>query len=72
MFVFTKQQMTAAGLALFLIVLLAGCKKKPPPPPPPPPPAPTKQVETAKPAPPTIVQFTAEPTSIHRGQSKTF
>src|ERR1051326_4230670 len=59
-------------IALSLAIFAAGCKKKAPPPPPPPPPAP---VETTKPAPtpaaPLVAQFTAEPTSIQRGQSST-
>jgi peptidoglycan-associated lipoprotein len=67
----TKQKITAAGLALFFAMFVAGCKKKAPPPPPPPPPAPTKPAETPKPAAPTIAQFTAEPSSIQRGQSST-
>jgi peptidoglycan-associated lipoprotein len=57
----------AAALAMF-----AGCKKKVAPPPPPPPP-----VEQPKPAPPpppaapAISQFSAEPSTIQRGQSST-
>jgi peptidoglycan-associated lipoprotein len=55
------------GFSLFLVA--AGCKKKAPPPPPPPPPPP------AKPAPPppkvVISEFTAEPSTIERGQSST-
>jgi peptidoglycan-associated lipoprotein len=60
------------GLALSLVIFAAGCKKRapvaaaPPPPgptqPPPPPPAPR---------PPVIDQFTAEPSSIQRGESST-
>ena len=67
----SKRNLTAIGLALSLVIFAAGCKKKvappappaavqPPPPPPPPPPAA-----------PTVTQFTAEPTSIERGQSST-
>ena len=67
----TKQKISAAALALCMVVFLAGCKKKPPPPPPPPPPVAPKPVEQPKPAAPTIAQFTAEPTSIQRGQSST-
>lgn len=52
-----------------LLVVAAGCKKKPAAPPPPPPPAPA-------PAPPPpaaarIQSFTAEPSTIERGQSST-
>jgi len=72
MFMFSKRKLTAIGLALTLSMFAAGCKKKvapaaPAPPPPveaPPPPPPT-------PAAPTVAQFTAEPTSIQRGQSST-
>jgi len=72
MFMFSKRKLTAIGLALTLAMFAAACKKKvapaapaPPPqvvtPPPPPPP----------PAAPAVAQFTAEPTSIQRGQSST-
>src|SRR5215471_13905886 len=69
MFMFSKQKLTVAGLAIGLALFAGACKKKaaPPPPPAPPPPAP------AAPAPPapTVTSFTAEPTSIQRGQSST-
>ncbi len=60
----------AAVFALIFTLFLAGCGKKtpPPPPPPPPPPAPTT---TAPPARATINSFTAEPSSIERGQAST-
>jgi peptidoglycan-associated lipoprotein len=54
-------------LACFLLMFAGGCKKKVAPPPPPP-----KPVETPAPPPPAkplIVSFTAEPTSIERGQA---
>lgn len=55
-----------------LLTFAAGCKKKAPaPPPPPPPPPPAKMVEKVTPKAPVIVQFTAEPGSIERGQSAT-
>ena len=57
---------------VFLIVFAAGCKKKvatAPPPPPPPAPAPT--VAPPPPKAPTVSQFTAEPSSIERGQAAT-
>ena len=57
-------------LMLALTIMIAGCKKKTPPPPPPPPPA----VEKPAPPPPkapVISDFTAEPSSIERGQSST-
>lgn len=58
-------------VALALLVFASGCKKKVPPPPPPPPPtreAPPPAPTTAK---PTINSFTAEPSTIARGQSST-
>lgn len=56
-------------LACILVAFAAGCKKKvpPPPPPPPPPPGPVKQETPA--VKPGITSFTAEPTTIQRGQS---
>ena len=59
---FNKRKVSLALMAISLTLFAAGCKKKvvaPPPPPPPPPAAPT------------VVQFTAEPTSIQRGQAST-
>ncbi len=70
---FSKRKLTAFGLAFTLAMFAAGCKKKVAPPapapvraeePPPPPPP-------ATPPAPTIAQFTAEPSSIQRGQSST-
>jgi len=66
----SKQKITAAWLALFFAMFVAGCKKKAPPPPPPPPP-PAAKAEPTKPSAPVIAQFTAEPSSIQRGQSST-
>jgi len=61
---------SAVVLALALLVFAAGCKKKVPPPPPPPP-----VVTPPAPPPPTakaaINSFTAEPSTIQRGQSAT-
>jgi len=58
----------AQALMLVLALFAAGCAKKvataPPPPPPPPPPAPVARVEA-----PVINSFTAEPTTIERGQA---
>ncbi len=59
----------ATLLVLSLLVLAPGCKKKVPPPPPPPPaaaPAPAPTVVK-----PVISSFTAEPSTIERGQSST-
>jgi peptidoglycan-associated lipoprotein len=60
----------AIVLALTLSMITAGCSKKTPPPPPPPPPAPTV-APTAPSARATINSFTAEPSTIERGQSST-
>ena len=66
---FDKRKIGTLGFCMMLVLFAAGCKKKaPPPPPPPPPPAP--EVKPA-PAPPNIVEFVAEPSSIERGQSST-
>ncbi|MBM3754033.1 MAG: OmpA family protein [Acidobacteria bacterium] len=67
----TKRSSTALAIALSLSFFAVGCKKKvPAPPPPPPPPA---KVDTPAPkapvARPIIRFFTAEPTSIERGQA---
>jgi peptidoglycan-associated lipoprotein len=57
---------------LAFALFAAGCKKKAPaPPPPPPPPPPPTVTAPPPPAAPTISQFSAEPTSIQRGQSST-
>jgi peptidoglycan-associated lipoprotein len=68
---FSKRKCSTICLALALAMFAAGCKKKVPvqAPPPPPPPAPERPIE--KPAAPVVAQFTAEPTSIQRGQSST-
>jgi peptidoglycan-associated lipoprotein len=70
---FSKRQIRfICFLAILTAVFLSGCRKKPPPPPPPAP-----QVKETPPPPPpppkpaTINQFTAEPSSIERGQSAT-
>jgi peptidoglycan-associated lipoprotein len=61
-------------MSVFLIAFAAGCKKKVPIASAPPPPAPTTTTtttttETAKA--PVVAQFTADPSSIERGQSST-
>jgi peptidoglycan-associated lipoprotein len=53
-----------------LAMFAAGCKKKAPPPVTPPPPAPAPVV-TPAPKAPTVAQFSAEPTTIQRGESAT-
>ena len=62
-------QFSTIVLALVLALFVSGCKKTPPPPPPPPPP--TSAPPTQPSARATINSFTAEPTSIERGQSST-
>jgi peptidoglycan-associated lipoprotein len=59
-------------LLVILALFAAGCKKKVPPPPLPPPPV-VQPPAAPPPAPkaPTVSQFSAEPTSIQRGQSST-
>lgn len=69
---FSKRKFSIICLALALAMFATGCKKKVPAPAPPPPPPPS----VAPPAPPTpaaptVAQFTAEPTSIQRGQTST-
>ena len=66
-----KQKITAALLAAAFTLFAAGCKKKTPQPPPPPPPQPTATAPPETPAAPVVAQFSAEPTSIQRGQSST-
>jgi peptidoglycan-associated lipoprotein len=68
---FRKRQLTVIWIALSLAMFAAGCKKKAPPAPPPPPPAPAPAPAPPPPAAPTVAQFSAEPTSIQRGQSST-
>ncbi|MBN8729152.1 MAG: OmpA family protein [Acidobacteria bacterium] len=64
------KKLTWLILACLLVAFAAGCKKKvPPAPPPPPPPPPTSQ--PAPPAKPVVGTFSAEPSSIQRGQSST-
>jgi peptidoglycan-associated lipoprotein len=68
---FSKRKFSIICLALALAVFAAGCKKKVAPPPPPAPPPPVVQPPAPTPAAPTVAQFTAEPTSIQRGQTST-
>jgi peptidoglycan-associated lipoprotein len=72
---FHKRKITAIALAATLALFAVGCKKKAPPPPTPPPPAPRVDngppPPVAAPAAPVVAQFSAEPTSIQRGQSST-
>jgi len=66
---FKKRNFTVVAMVVTLAVFGASCKKKVPPPPPPPPPA--AAPTPPPPAAPSVAQFTAEPTSIQRGQSST-
>ncbi len=69
----SKHKIPFLCLAVSLAMFAAGCKKKAAPPPPPPPPQPVEapKTETGTAPAPTIAQFSAEPTSIQRGQSST-
>jgi peptidoglycan-associated lipoprotein len=71
MFMFSKRNFTIIWISLSLAMFAAGCKKKAPPPPPPPPPAAKETPPPPAPRAPTIAQFTAEPSTIQRGQSAT-
>lgn len=64
-----KNRILLLLLGLSLLLFAAGCKKKAPapPPPPPPPPPPVKEVPKA----PSIVSFSANPSTIERGSSST-
>jgi peptidoglycan-associated lipoprotein len=70
---FNKRKFAAITLAASLALFAAGCKKKAPPSPPPPAPTPAPAAETRPTLPPApvVAQFSAEPTSIQRGQSST-
>ena len=66
----SRNKLGIVALALVLSMFAVGCKKKAPivtaPPPPP-----SKQVETPKPAAPTVGTFEVEPSAIDRGQAAT-
>jgi peptidoglycan-associated lipoprotein len=64
-------KMSAVLLAIMLLAFASGCKKKVPPPPPPPPPAPAAPETVARVERPVIASFTAEPSTIERGQAST-
>jgi peptidoglycan-associated lipoprotein len=65
-----KRRVTTIGICLTLAMFASGCKKKAPPPPPPPPPVVTTPAPPP-PAAPGVTSFSAEPSSIERGQSST-
>jgi len=66
-----NRKLTLLVIALSLTIFAAGCKKKTPAPAPPPPPPPVQPAPPPPPAAPMVASFTAEPTSIQRGQSST-
>lgn len=69
-----QQQIWKLGailLALALLIMAAGCKKKVPPPPPPPPPATNTTPSTPTASKPVINSFTAEPSTVQKGQAST-
>ena len=73
-FKLSKTKSATLLMSVFLVAFVAGCKKKvpiasAPPPPPPTTTTTTTTTETAKA--PVVAQFTAEPSSIERGQSST-
>ena len=68
---FSKRKFSIICLALAVAMFAAGCKKKVAPPPPPAPPPPVLQPPPPPPPAPSVAQFTAEPTSIQRGQTST-
>lgn len=65
----SKRTLSMLLFSLCLALFIAGCKKKVAPPPPPPPPPPT--VEKGPPPPAPSIQFSAEPSTIEKGQSST-
>jgi peptidoglycan-associated lipoprotein len=68
---FSKRKITVICLAVSIALFAAGCKKKVPAPPPPPPPPPASATTAPTPSAPVVAQFTAEPSTIQRGQSVT-
>ena len=66
-----SSKVCAVLIALMLVVFASGCKKKIPPPPPPPPPTNTPARTTPTTQRPAINSFTAEPSTIEKGQAAT-
>ena len=66
----SKRKVSCYALAALLAMFASGCKKKAPPPPPPPAPKP-EAPPAPKPAAPSVASFSAEPSTIQRGQSST-
>ena len=67
----THSQIGAMTLALALAIFVADCGGKKPPPPPPPAPVTSAPPATAPTSRPVINSFTAEPSSINRGEAST-
>lgn len=67
----SKRTIGLVAVLCFVFIAASGCKKKVPVAPPPPPPAPVKEVPPPPPRAPMISQFSAEPSTIERGQSTT-
>jgi len=67
----SKRKLGYIVIASSLFLFAAGCKKKAAIAPPPPPPPPPKEKPAPPPPKPVIASFTAEPSSIERGQSST-
>ena len=67
---FSKRKITVVCLAVSIALFAEGCKKKVPAPPPPPP-APVPAAPAPAPRAPVVGQFSAEPSTIQRGQSAT-
>jgi len=65
-----KRNWSVIWIAIALVVFAAGCKKKAASVPPPPPP-PKEEAKPQPPAAPDISEFSAEPSTIERGQSST-
>ena len=68
---FSKRKITVVCLAISIALFAEGCKKKVPAPPPPPPPPVTPVTPPPAPRAPVVAQFTAEPSTIQRGESAT-
>jgi peptidoglycan-associated lipoprotein len=66
-----QRHIAGTMLALSFFLFAAGCKKKPPVPPPPPPPVVKEQPKVEKGPAAVVSSFTAEPSTIVRGESST-
>src|SRR5437763_15010988 len=66
-----KPKISAIRIGFSLLMFAGSCKKRVPPAPPPPPPAAVKPTPPPAAKEPVVSQFSAEPSSIERGQSAT-